>query len=147
MKIGFYVGCYSWHIEHYIPLINEFSRRGHQVVLVDNESNYDFVFIADEESSQMRNSVFLGHSFDAKGAFWTNENRMKMVNKCLFVCVYSNYYKNYLEKFVKVPIYVTGMPKLDGLWGKGNNIYYAPTFDAHLNSRGIVEMEGLGHPA
>lgn len=161
MRVAFDLTLYNWHIDYYTEIIEELSNRGHLVEIVQtlNKTDLDFLITADEGSKlEAYNKIWIGHSFDVKGAVWGDEERMKILDGFDHCFVYSKAYSDYLKKYVNTQVHVTGMPKLDSLFKNRTpkNLLYAHTFNPEFNSVGIVDLEPFknlltveerGHPA
>lgn len=145
MKVIFNCSTYSFHKDYYVNIDRELRRRGHKTVFAETSDNYfndaDYTIIADESQASMGGKcVWIGHSFDAKGAMWNDEHCLKQLDKNAdYIFVYSEFYKRWLERYVNKPIFISGMAKLDGRYGKhGKNILFAPTFDQELTAETVV---------
>lgn len=139
MKVVFNCGLYEFHRDYYENIARELLRRGHEVEFSEGTKfkDADFTIIADEAQKGLGGKViWIGHSFDAKGAMWNNPKGFRELDKHAdYAFVYSESYKDVLSEYFKKPIHITGMAKLDGLFGKhGDSVLYAPTFDEELSA-------------
>lgn len=146
MKVKFDSKLYKFHDDHYRNLKREIVKRGHEIV----EQDADFLVIADEEYNPESSGVpeakciWIGHSFDAKGACLNSPEALaKLEKNADYLFVYSKWYQDWLGERIKTKSFITGMTKLDGLsvekdWKKPV-ILYAPTFNEELSSEPLME--------
>ena len=139
MKVVFNCGLYDFHRDYYVNIAEELERRGHIVDFSKDRyiEDADFTITADEAQISMGGKcMWIGHSFDAKGAMWNDPHYLDILKENAdYAFVYSEGYKKWLSKYFDKPIYITGMAKLDNLFGShGDKILYAPTFDDTLSA-------------
>lgn len=150
MRVYFDDQLYDFHNEYYNPIKQELLRRGHEVT----NDNPDFVIGADEAytASQFDRAkmIFIGHSFDAKGACTNHKGNLHRLEKNAdYLFVYSKFYKDWFGEKISTPSFVTGMAKLDNLYHyvgrdkRKQNVLYAPTFNDELSSRKVVNLKKL----
>lgn len=150
MKVIFNCNCHEFHRDYYKNIATELVHRKHQIEFAYdyNIREADFTITADEAQTSLGGKcVWIGHSFDAKGAMWNDTYYLKHLQENTdYAFVYSDEYKRILEKYYTKPIYVSGMAKLDGLFNikqKKSCILYAPTFNPELSAnRVIVDIIG-----
>ena len=145
MKVIFNCGSYSFHRDYYENIAKELAKRGHKFEFLKEGfiEDADFTITADEAQISMGGKVvWIGHSFDAKGAMWNNPYYLSHLQENSdYAFVYSEEYKRTLEKYYTKPIYVSGMAKLDGLFNVPKNqfyILYAPTFNKELSADNVL---------
>lgn len=145
MKVVFNCSSYSFHRDYYENIAKELIRRGHIVQFLKEgyDKDADFTITADEAQKSMGGKcVWIGHSFDAKGAMWNDPFYLNHLQKNTDIAfVYSEEYEKILSKHYTKPIYVSGMAKLDGLFGARKThdcILYAPTFNKELSADNIT---------
>lgn len=145
MKVVFNCNLYKFHKFYYTNIANELLRRGHKIEFAydDKIRKADFTITADEYQKSLGGKcVWIGHSFDAKGAMWNDPLYLgHLQDNSDYAFVYSKEYKDMLSKYYTKPIFISGMAKLDGLFKidrKDICILYAPTFNKELSADTII---------
>jgi hypothetical protein len=135
LKVAFSCYIYDFHKEYCKNIIKEVKRRGGTVILSEKNKKYnvDFTIQPDEAyPCQGGRGIWINHAMPVipqNNFYFSEKFKNKLKNNSSYIFTFSEVWAEW-HKMYGMPVYVSGFPKLDNIFGnlkKDGSVLFAPT--------------------